>query len=230
MAKKLIFRNIFGKPTKVEGDDSGVTKVASLPTTGEKGKIYYDTTNEQYSVYDGSNYIPVGSLAIEEVTNLNNKTNRNVIYHYSNSNTGAEGYYIYNGSELVNINGSALAIKDCSSQQPEQEEDGLYWNFDLVEGKYHLLGSVGQAIESDSQEERVDCYVYLSFLPNTSVASQYIGRFTCLSTITLLLPSGIYIPDTLSDLTFEEGHTYEFNILYDTCLITDITHTENSGS
>lgn len=47
---KLQHRNIFGRIVKVEGGE-GVTKVTSLPATGEEGKIYYNTTDKKYYVY-----------------------------------------------------------------------------------------------------------------------------------------------------------------------------------
>ena len=50
--------------TKAEyiiGDVSGVTKVTSLPETGEAGKIYYNTTDNKYYLYNGTSYSPIGS-------------------------------------------------------------------------------------------------------------------------------------------------------------------------
>jgi len=54
MAKKLRLRNIFGKDAKIkfEGSGDGVTKVAELPSEGVVGRIYYNTTDKKYYVYN----------------------------------------------------------------------------------------------------------------------------------------------------------------------------------
>lgn len=57
---KIQYRNIFGRPVKVEGGGEGVTKVATLPTTGEQGKIYYNTTDGKYYIYDNNSWESMG--------------------------------------------------------------------------------------------------------------------------------------------------------------------------
>lgn len=68
--------------TKAEyiiGDIGGVTKVTVLPETGEEGKIYYNTTDKKYYVYDSTSTsykelrvgqgIPVASTIRHKPTN-----------------------------------------------------------------------------------------------------------------------------------------------------------------
>lgn len=57
---KLQLRNVFGKPVRVSAGN-GVTKVDTLPEQGEQGKIYHNTTDGKYYVYDGSKYSEFGA-------------------------------------------------------------------------------------------------------------------------------------------------------------------------
>ena len=83
--------------------------------------------------------------------------------------------------------------------------------------KYYLLGSVGSETAADNG-------LTLSFQTSQVEALTYMGRFTAIAnSLSLTLPSGIRFTDSVPDI--EAGHTYEFNILYDTCILTDITIT-----
>lgn len=83
--------------------------------------------------------------------------------------------------------------------------------------KYYLLGSVGSETAADNG-------LTLSFQTSQVEALTYMGRFTATANaLSLILPSGIRFTDALPDI--ESGHTYEFNILFDTCILTDITVT-----
>lgn len=69
MIKKLIYRNIFGKPVKIKFDDGGgVTKVDTLPEQGEEGKIYYNTTTGTYYISDNGKWRTFNETTV--VTNL----------------------------------------------------------------------------------------------------------------------------------------------------------------
>lgn len=53
--KGLEFKNIFGRKAKIKfegGSGDGVTKVAELPSEGVVGRIYYNTTDKKYYIYD----------------------------------------------------------------------------------------------------------------------------------------------------------------------------------
>lgn len=60
--KRIFTRNVFGKPVELGGAGGGVEKVASLPEKGEEGKIYYNTSDGIYYVYDKENFTAIGSV------------------------------------------------------------------------------------------------------------------------------------------------------------------------
>lgn len=60
MAKKMIYRNIFGRKVNVEGGGEGTSIISALPTTGEQGKVYYNTTDNKYYIYNGTDFKPFG--------------------------------------------------------------------------------------------------------------------------------------------------------------------------
>lgn len=68
---KLQLRNVFGKPVRVSTGD-GVTKVDTLPEQGEEGKIYYNTTDNTYYVWDAekSAFTPLGVDETVVVTDI----------------------------------------------------------------------------------------------------------------------------------------------------------------
>ena len=75
MEKKLILRNIFGKPVKIkEGGESSesIISVSTLPREGETGKIYYNTTEDKYYVYDNAThkYTDLSSATIEVIDDI----------------------------------------------------------------------------------------------------------------------------------------------------------------
>lgn len=73
--KRLQYRNIFGRIVKIEGGGEGVTSVSSLPESGQAGKIYYNTTNNTYYVWDSeaSAFTPLGvdeTVVITEIDDV----------------------------------------------------------------------------------------------------------------------------------------------------------------
>ena len=81
--------------------------------------------------------------------------------------------------------------------------------------KYYLPGNVGSATAADNA-------LTLSFSTSATVALSFMGRFTAVADdLTLSLPSGIRFTDSVPDIV--AGKTYEFNILYDVCILTDIS-------
>ena len=47
---------------------NGVTKVDTLPEQGEQGKIYYNTSDNKYYIYNGNDYENLGSNDVKRVT------------------------------------------------------------------------------------------------------------------------------------------------------------------
>ena len=60
MAKKLIYRNIFGRKVNLGGEGGNVSNVSSLPETGKAGEIYYNTTDGKYYVYTEEGFTEFG--------------------------------------------------------------------------------------------------------------------------------------------------------------------------
>ena len=59
-------------------------------------------------------------------------------------------------------------------------------------------------------------------MTSDTVALSFMGRFTAVADgLTLNLPSGIHFTDSAPEI--KAGRTYEFNIFYDVCILTDIT-------
>ena len=53
------------KAENIIGDVGGVTQVTELPTTGEEGKIYYDTTEKKYYTYTSEDgFSEIGTTAM----------------------------------------------------------------------------------------------------------------------------------------------------------------------
>ena len=68
--KGLTLQNVFGKRVKLDGlgGDGGVTPVSTLPEQGEQDKIYHNTTDGKYYVYDGAKYSEFGASTIPVVS------------------------------------------------------------------------------------------------------------------------------------------------------------------
>jgi hypothetical protein len=71
---KKFFGNVNGSmiPISGTGNSSGATSVPSLPATGESGKIYYNTTDNNYYVWDSASnaYVNMVSPDIKVITSL----------------------------------------------------------------------------------------------------------------------------------------------------------------
>ena len=157
---------------------------------------------------------------VSKISNLNTSGKAGEIYY----NTSDGKYYTYNGTSFVPFGTSITEI-----YQPEGEtlDEGTFISgtkYTIKEGVYNNLGTVG------SGETVGDTNIVLAFDEISAVPS-YVGRFTVSSGsvgVSIVLPSAIHIPDDSDFSTggvFKAGHTYEFNILYDTCVFMDITWT-----
>ena len=178
--KQLKLRNVFGRPTKVNlGDDNkdvnGVTKVATLPETGEEGKIYYNTTTKIYYVSDGSTYTPIGVEGMPVIdAEYTEEESQGVSFHrYTlDPNNFYEFTETYTSSEISNIR------IDLSANTDDGRTKSYIWRLKYSTGMNIIIGN---AVIPDATKEILD------------------------------------------DL--EDGHTYEFNVLEDVLLVTDITVT-----
>lgn len=64
--KQLQHRSVFGRIVKIGGGGGeGITKVTTLPESGEEGKIYYDTTEKKYYTYTSEGgFSEIGTTAM----------------------------------------------------------------------------------------------------------------------------------------------------------------------
>lgn len=86
---ELQLRNVFGKPVKnlnLGSDGGGVTKVNTLPETGEAGKIYYNTSDNTYYVCNNDKFEPIAKQGMAKGT------------------PEITGHYAISGSDLTGVN------------------------------------------------------------------------------------------------------------------------------
>lgn len=197
-----------------EAGIAGTTTVDELPTSGEGGKIYYNTSDGKYYIYtDGAfkelgstSVIPIVATADMKHTYVYNTTidDKEVTVHAGTDDDFASGA---TGAPVVGAT---------------RDENGYY----LEPNKFYELGTVGEL------------RLYCVNNSNTEV-KEYMGRFTvsggafnlnCL--VTAMTPTSaagtgiqIVIPDDTPD--FEDGHTYEVNISASVLAVKDITYTGN---
>lgn len=227
MAKKLIYRNIFGKAVKVldkEGEPE-IIKLVTLPATGEEGKLYYNTTNDTYYTYDVvKGFVPFGS-GVLGFENLPNSGEIGTLYYQGNNDT----YYVWNGTAFVELVPTSMPVvydADVRSDNALITAQGISTIYNIEPNKYYIFGQIGgtlpEAIEGGPHNSS-DLGLY--FVDATDgTAKTYAGRFTAgADSPTIVVLGGVHFPDDIIDI--ESGHTYEFNVLYDTILLTDITYT-----
>lgn len=122
MAKKLKLKNIFGKDAKIkfEGSGDGVTKVAELPSEGVTGRIYYNTTDKKYYVYDettsdftelGGNINPTDIMPTVEQTTTSEESGGTNVVTFTFPNGETTEVSIKNGTQGAQGN-SGVASAD----------------------------------------------------------------------------------------------------------------------
>lgn len=132
---KLQLRNVFGKPVKnlnLGSDGGGVTKVSTLPETGEAGKIYYNTSDNTYYVYNNNKFEPIAKQGMPKGT------------------PEITGHYLINGTDK---NGASLTLQPNTyynlsneiwfSSQDLEEPDiaGLKFTFNDLNGTDDTVNS-----------------------------------------------------------------------------------------
>lgn len=219
MAKKLRLRNIFGKPTTV--DLGGGNE--------ETSALKYASTNAF-----------IADLEERESSDVENPYeyyNGKIIYIEEDN-----GYYIFDSTQYVSDSIGLIPITPTPVEVPmplvnyttktnDTNGGGILNSAIAIDpNKYYLFGT------------RTVLSIYVTRYMEPNVCFSYTGRFTVDPNISgdfiftiyiskqLAIPAGyhgITIADNSAEL--EAGHTYEFNILYDSCTIIDITpksHTE----
>lgn len=224
MAKKLMFRNIFGRPANVQSGGEGVTMIDELPEVGKIGTIYYNKTNGKYYVYNAS------TEKFEDIQHCNIITSQalpaspqsGTIYHLQDRIHGTDYYKVYDGNTW-----HTLAYSEVPIVIPRLTWDGDTGVGDapaLVNTYYVLEDNVYYTINGAS--DRIEIHIPS---PSAQFAKQYFGRFLANvdnMPFTIATP-GVYF--AANNPSIEADHLYEFNILYNVCLITDITYNSNPG-
>lgn len=121
------------------------------------------------------------------------------------------------------ISGDNLPVHHNDSDQLN-----TFNTYDLSAGAYYDLGTPINSAPIDSPAEYNITLYFPERATDSNNAYCYFGRFTApADNIGITLKDGVHFPDEHPDI--EAGHTYEFSVLYDTFLITDITYTPNNG-
>lgn len=133
-------------------------------------------------------------------------------------NTTDGKYYTFNGDEYSEL-GCCLDFDTPTGVVESSGSGGLTTydvTFTIKDNTYSDLGTVGTPTTGQN--------IHIEFA-DSSVLHRCIGCFKISSqgSASLHLPLGISFPTDLANFTFDSGHTYEFNILYNTCLVHDIT-------
>lgn len=118
-AKDLLLQNVFGKRVKLNVS-GGVTSVSSLPEQGEQGKIYYNTTDNKYYTYNGSDYEVLGSAVVKRVTEEDPSS---IGQYYIKENTLYDDCFLWG---LKVISGATTAVLDIVTEQPDDDNAHCY--------------------------------------------------------------------------------------------------------
>ena len=204
--KTLQHRNIFGKRVNV--------------FEAYTNKDHPDVKNVAQALdklFEGGN----GVNKVTVLPDISEAEEGGIYYDTTNST-----YYLVGNSGYIPITDPRLKIIDDVTDSrhygegvsgPTLEVGG----YDLLPNTYYVFG----ALPLDGNNIS---YLSLHFLNIVEgMYNQYLGRFSVSNSSTdvnITLNDGVHFPDDIIDL--EAGHTYEFNVLGDTCLITDITYTE----
>lgn len=178
--KKLILRNVFGKPVEIEGGSSdsqgGGIIVADenydWDAPIDKPRLVYDSVNGDYLIQQPE---------------------------------GLATYLIYQPEKVVKV-----GLSDLGNDN----------SYDLIPCRYYIfLNDIKDSLK----------LLPLEFYGNTHTAEMK-GRFTATidsnSSFQLILPASIHIPDkylTNNSLILEDDHTYEFSIMANIFMLTDVT-------
>ena len=230
MKRKLILRNVFGKPSMTlgnsgsNGDSSnGVITVNSLPAQGEAGRIYYNTTDGGFYFSNGSAYTPLNTGTIPIIVR---------------GETGPWAEPIVGTYEEEDAPAVTSENEEEDTTDPDTNSIAVGYHKTAEEiaslypsdyGQIYLaepntLYKVGTLDTSKGNEI---CIILAA--KSTAEALSYYFRFTvdanAEGVITWEYPFGtsdaITVPDNTPE--FEAGHTYEVNIFDGVMAVLDVT-------
>jgi hypothetical protein len=131
-------------------------------------------------------------------------------------------YYGYYGNRFTEFGASAMPVVRVREITPSgPEEYNLYNTHTLEPNIYYVLPDV--VVSDDPLVVKSNILTLNLEGLDMNFANQYICRVKALQDdMSIVLPSGVYFAD--NNPSIEAGHLYEINILYDVCLITDISY------
>lgn len=145
---------------------------------------------------------------------------------YYNIETGT--HYLFDGANFTEINTSVMPVVRKTGTST-----ALQYGVSIQPNCYNII-TIPEDIIHTQDPNATDRPFVFNFIdvPDATMAGQYVGRFTALadnqaiSLYTSTTGVSLHWPDDVIEIV--EGHTYEFNLLYDTCLLTDITITSQT--
>ena len=250
MKKKVILRNIFGRignytiPYKNEAAE-GVTNV-------HEALDYIFENGSGSSIIKGTS---IGDFETQmaEMFDMTTPEGLNQFYEYMedkfifNEDDGKYYYWDNDWKPLI-YEPPVCQIEDYTERPNDTTDTGS--NVNINDPNYATQGATCIKISPDWYYlfgTRTDNLAIMPRLRSDSIAYSYMGRFTVALdqndafNFSIKVPTdgiggliddqstfSFHVPDNISK--FEDGHTYEFNILYDVCVITDITYTTSDFS
>lgn len=202
MGKQLIYRNIFGKKVKLDE-----------PYSNNKYPNIHTVKDALDKALEGGN----GVINVESLP-ATSEAEEGAIYY--NTETGI--HYLFDGANFTEINTSVMPVVRKTGTST-----ALQYGVSIQPNCYNIITIPLAA----SVEAKPFVFNFVD-VPEATMAGQYVGRFTALAdnqAISLYTDTtgvSLHWPNDVPDIV--EGHTYEFNLLYDTCLLTDITVTSQS--
>lgn len=150
-----------------------------------------------------------------------------IIYY----NTEDSNYYVYteNGFKEFGAQEGLPIVRNPAVHKLNGEEQE--YEYDLEPNKYYVFGRIGgtapqETLVGPDGVAVIDAPSLTFHVSEDSyIVKSYVGRFIANADSPSITLVGAHFADDIPDI--ESGHTYEFNILYGICLITDITYTSN---
>ena len=174
--------------------------------------------------FDANGYFPEESIKrVDELPDAS-EAREGAIYY----DTTYGKYYLFDGGDFTEINTSIMPVVRKTGTST-----ALQYGVSILPNCYNIITIPEDIIhvQDPNVPDRSFVFNFID-MPDATMAGQYVGRFTAIAdnqAISLYTSTpnvNLHWPDNVIEI--EEGHTYEFNLLYDTCLLTDITTTSQS--
>lgn len=189
----------------------------------EKQLIYRNIFGKKVKIKNSKSDNEGGVINVESLP-ATSEAQEGAIYY--NTETGK--HYLFDGADFTEINTSVMPVVRKTGTST-----ALQYGVSIQPNCYNII-TIPEDIIHTQDPNTTDRPFVFNFIdvPDATMACQYVGRFTAIAddqAISLYTSTpgvSLHWPDDVIDI--KEGHTYEFNLLYDTCLLTDITVTSQS--